>query len=67
MESDLFKAVKGNILKDNHKKYIIYQIAKALKYIHSVGVIHRDIKPSNILISSDCKVKLCDFGLSRTI
>ncbi len=66
IESDLFKTVKGNILKEDHKKYVIYQIAKALKYVHSSGVIHRDIKPSNILIDSNCKIKICDFGLSRT-
>ena len=29
--------------------------------------MHRDIKPSNILLTSDCNVKICDFGLSRTL
>ncbi len=40
---------------------------KALKYLHSAGVISRDIKPSNILLNSDCSVKLCDFGLARSL
>lgn len=66
IESDLFKAIKGNILGESHKKYIIYQIAKSLKYVHSAGEIHRDIRLSNILIDSECRIKLCDFGLSRT-
>lgn len=49
-----------------HKKYIIYQLAKILKYLHSGGILHRDLKPSNVLINADCKIQLCDFGLSRT-
>jgi mitogen-activated protein kinase 15 len=67
MESDVFKAVKNRVLDFMHKKYIVYQLACALKYLHSAGVLHRDLKPSNVLINSECKVKVCDFGLSRTL
>jgi mitogen-activated protein kinase 1/3 len=35
--------------------------------MHSAKIIHRDIKPSNILINEDCSIKICDFGLSRSI
>ena len=46
-ESDLHKLIKkGNILRSVHKKYILYQILKAIKYIHSADVIHRDLKVS---------------------
>lgn len=48
-------------------KYITYQLVCALKYLHSAELIHRDIKPSNILIDESCHVKLCDFGLCRSI
>ncbi|XP_043394800.1 mitogen-activated protein kinase 15 isoform X6 [Chelonia mydas] len=58
---------KGNLLKDIHKCYILYQLLKATKFIHSGNVIHRDQKPSNILLDADCFVKLCDFGLARSL
>lgn len=67
MESDVFKAIKNRVLDQMHKKYIVYQLACALKYLHSAGVLHRDLKPSNILINSSCQVKVCDFGLSRSL
>jgi mitogen-activated protein kinase 1/3 len=38
-----------------------------LLYLHSAHVLHRDIKPANILINEDCTVKICDFGLARSI
>jgi mitogen-activated protein kinase 15 len=50
-----------------HTRYIVYQIAKALKYLHSAQLIHRDLKPSNILINSSTLIKLCDFGLVRSV
>ncbi|KAL7058510.1 hypothetical protein AAHC03_016676 [Spirometra sp. Aus1] len=68
LESDLHKVIKrGNILKDVHKKFITYQLLKAALYIHSGNVIHRDLKPSNVLLDSECTVKVCDFGLTRSL
>lgn len=44
-DTDLHNVIKkGNILKDVHKRYIIYQLLKACKYMHSGNVIHRDQK-----------------------
>ena len=42
-------------------------IANALGYIHSRGVLYCDLKPSNILFDDAGTLKLCDFGLARLI
>ncbi|KER26806.1 hypothetical protein T265_06018 [Opisthorchis viverrini] len=68
METDLHNVIKrGNLLKDVHRQFIMYQLLKATAYLHSAEVIHRDQKPSNVLLDSDCFVKLCDFGLARSL
>ena len=46
---------------------IVYNVLCSLAFMHLTNVIHRDVKPANILISSDCNVKICDFGLSRSL
>jgi serine/threonine protein kinase len=67
-EMDLFEAItrqKGGFSHENAAA-IIVQVIDSLKHIHARGVYHRDIKPENLLISSDFKVKLADFGLCTT-
>ncbi len=44
---------------------IALQIAAGLEAAHNNGIIHRDVKPQNIIISTDGKVKVADFGIAR--
>ena len=68
METDLHRIIYSRQpLTDEHVQFFVYQILRALKYIHSAGVLHRDIKPSNLLIDSTCDLKICDFGLARGV
>lgn len=59
-----------NILKDEGKLSperavrIAIGVCDALEYIHANGVVHRDIKPENIMVGTDDKIKLIDFGIA---
>ncbi|CAK9209945.1 unnamed protein product [Sphagnum jensenii] len=66
MESDLHQVIKANDdLTPEHYQFFLYQLLRALKYIHTANVFHRDLKPKNVLANADCKLKICDFGLAR--
>ena len=44
---------------------IMAQLLEALQYAHDQGVWHRDIKPANIIIMSNGRIKVADFGIAR--
>jgi serine/threonine protein kinase len=44
---------------------ILNQMLTAIGHAHSAGIIHRDLKPNNVMISTDGKVKITDFGLAK--
>ncbi|KAL5565022.1 hypothetical protein UlMin_028186 [Ulmus minor] len=66
MESDLHQVIKANDdLTREHHQFFLYQMLRALKFMHAANVYHRDLKPKNILANANCKLKVCDFGLAR--
>ena len=56
--------VAGETLSLQDKTRLLIELLQALVYLHRRQVLHRDIKPANILVTSENKVKVLDFGLS---
>jgi serine/threonine protein kinase len=64
---ELLNLTASTKITEAHTIQIIYNLLCAVKFLHSANIIHRDLKPANILIDQNCKIKLCDFGLARTL
>jgi serine/threonine-protein kinase len=58
---------KGDLLPLRKVLDIVSEVAIALDYAHSQGVIHRDVKPGNIMLIKNGKVKVTDFGIAKAI
>ncbi|XP_064645470.1 uncharacterized protein LOC135498885 [Lineus longissimus] len=59
--------IKGNPLpKDNLRNYT-HQILCGVKFLHEKHIAHRDIKPHNILLGSNDRIKLMDFGIAKEL
>ena len=66
LTGDLLESLidSGSPLDWPNVRRILREIAEALAYSHTHGLIHRDIKPANVFLITDGKVKLLDFGIA---
>jgi len=67
VEANLSNVICSKILLEIHIKHIIYQLIKALKYIHSAEIIHRDLTANNIMIDKNSNIKIVDFSLAISL
>ncbi|TMW62851.1 hypothetical protein Poli38472_005469 [Pythium oligandrum] len=67
LPSDLEKLLHSpQFLTAEHLRWLLLDVLKALKYMHSAEIVHRDLKPANVLLNlSPVAIKICDFGLAR--
>ncbi|XP_031624479.1 cyclin-dependent kinase 6-like [Contarinia nasturtii] len=58
---------KPGTITTNRIKNVMEMLLSALCHMHERRIIHRDLKPCNILVNKDGLIKVCDFGLAKTL
>ncbi len=56
----------GRVPKDEALR-IAAEVAEALHFAHSRGIVHRDVKPANVMLGADGHVKVMDFGIAKRV
>lgn len=65
--TDLAKKLGNGPLEAKQAVRYVMDVARAIDYAHSHGVVHRDLKPANVLIDEQDRVVITDFGLAKQI
>src|SRR5438093_10399364 len=65
-ESLRVRLTRGGELSVNEAVHVLRDVAAALAYAHSEGVVHRDIKPENVMLSGGVAV-VTDFGVAKAV
>lgn len=63
----MYKRLKGGRITENGIGVIASDVLRALDFLHKKNIIHRDIKPANLLMTSDGRCKLADFGVATSV
>jgi len=65
-DADLSQIIRSEQeLTESHIRFFMVQLLRGVHSMHSSHIIHRDLKPGNLLVKTDCRLFICDFGMSR--
>ncbi len=66
---DLFEFMNRNFMNETRGKRIMYAVLRAVKYLHTFGIVHRDLKLENLMMTTkdpnQALPKIIDFGLAK--
>ena len=61
---EIINSVEGGCLTGDEAAYVLTCVSSALSYAHRNNVLHLDIKPANIIVTTDGRIKITDFGMA---
>lgn len=65
VQGQTWSALPKERLTSDRYRELFGPLAQGLEYAHQMGVVHRDLKPDNVMLDSDGRVRILDFGMAR--